>query len=214
MEVGKATITLKDVAEKKEATKRRIANRRYVTKGTPRKGGIASVYRALDTEREVQVALKVFHRLAETDEVIEESFRRETQALSDLKHPNIVRIFDSGIDADTGEHFIAMEWVDEDLANVTFASPYSGWQEFFDKVGRQIVEALAFAHSRATVHRDIKPTNILVTSDGTVKVCDFGISKIRNFLAPGVTLAQYASMPFAPPLSQTTAVLSIRKGPG
>ncbi|GBL47676.1 superfamily I DNA/RNA helicase [Sulfuriferula multivorans] len=73
------------------------------------------------------------------------------------------------------------------------------WNSFFSKVGRQILEALAFAHSHRTVHRDIKPSNILITAEGIAKVCDFGISKIRNFLEPGVTLAHFASFPYAPP---------------
>ena len=172
---------------------------RYMTSGNPRRGGIASVYRALDTNTECYVALKIFRQISGTDEVVEESFRRETQALSDLKHKNIVRILDSGFDADTGEHYIAMEWVDRDLATLCESKPFQTWSDFFDSTGRQVLEALAFAHTHATVHRDIKPSNILVSAEGLVKVCDFGISKIRNFLEPGVTLAHYASIPYAPP---------------
>ncbi len=159
------------------------------------------MYRALDTTNEIYVALKVFRAISGTDDVVEESFRRETQALSDLKHRNIVQILDSGFDTDSGEHYIAMEWIDKDLAAVCEAKPFKDWSEFFNSSGRQILEALAFAHTHATVHRDIKPSNILLTAEGIAKVCDFGISKIRNFLEPGVTLAQYASIPYAPPES-------------
>lgn len=199
MTSDRGKLTMKAAAEKKEAVKRFLANGRYMTKGNPRQGGIASVYRAFDTQDERHVALKVFRQVSGTDDVVEESFRRETQALSDLKHPNIVEILDYGIDSESGEHFIAMEWVNHDLATARSVKPYASWLEFFNPVGQQVLEALAFAHSHATVHRDIKPTNILVTDEGVAKVCDFGISKIRNFLAPGVTLAQYASLPFAPP---------------
>ena len=179
--------------------RRVLANGRYYTKGNPREGGLASVYRAVDTEQDRPVALKVFRKMSGTDDVVEESFRREVQALSDLKHHNIVEIFDSGIDTESGEHYIAMEWVDQDLTTATAARGYANWDAFFAAVGGQVLEALVFAHSRATAHRDIKPSNILLSDSGEVKVCDFGISKIRNFFAPGVTLAQFGSKPFSPP---------------
>jgi len=179
--------------------KRFIGDKRYLLKSHPRRGGIASVYRAFDTLEERYLALKVFRPVSGTDDVVEESFRRETRALSDLTHPNIVQILDSGFDDETGEHYIAMEWIPMDLATRCEQKPFSDWNDFFDSTGRQILDALAFAHTHATVHRDIKPSNVLVTDEGVIKVCDFGISKIRNFLEPGITLAQYASLPYAPP---------------
>lgn len=193
------TLTLGSIKERKEAPKRLFAAGRYVLRGNPRAGGVAAVYRGTDMETETPVALKVFRATAETDEVIEESFRREVQALSDLTHNNIVRILDSGLDEETQEHFIAMEWVDQDLTALLSLGAFASWETFHKTVGKGVLEALAFAHSRSTVHRDIKPSNILMTSGGIPKVCDFGISKIRNFLAPGVTLAHFASAPFAPP---------------
>jgi serine/threonine protein kinase len=192
-------LTLNGIKKTNEITKRLIADGRYLLSGLPRIGGIASVFRAFDTQGERYVAVKLFRPIVGTDPVVEESFRRETQALSDLKHSNIVQIFDSGFDANTGEHYIAMEWVDEDLTDILSREKYNSWDAFFSKIGRQILEALAFAHSHRVVHRDIKPSNVLVTKEGFVKVCDFGISKIRNFLEPGVTLAHFASFPFAPP---------------
>lgn len=191
------TLTLSSAKQNK--VKRLLADGRYLISGAARVGGIASVYRALDTQQEMYVALKIFRPVTGTDPIVEESFRRETLALSDLKHPNIVQIFDSGFDKDTGEHYIAMEWVDDDLENVINRGNFESWDIFFNKIGRQILEALAFAHSHKTVHRDIKPSNVLLTTDGIAKVCDFGISKIRNFLEPGVTLAHFASFPYAPP---------------
>lgn len=190
----KGTLTLKGVVPK-----RLIGAGRYLVSGSPRHGGIAAVYRAYDTLEERNVALKVFRAVRERDEIVEESFRRETQALSDLRHQNIIEICDSGIDEETGEHFIAMEWVEQDLESLRAKTPFKTWDEFYRTVGRSILEAIAYAHTHSIVHRDIKPSNILVTTDGVVKVCDFGISKIRNFLEPGVTLSQYASLPYAPP---------------
>lgn len=190
------TLTAK---KRKDDNKRLIANGRYLLTGLPRQGGIAAVYNAYDTVDEKKVAIKLFRATQARDDIVEESFRRETQALSNLRHPNIVQIFDSGIDVDTGEHYIAMEWVDQDLETYRILSPFRDWKHFYEEIGRQILEALAFAHTYATIHRDIKPSNILVTTERIAKVCDFGISKIRNFLEPGVTLAHYASLPYAPP---------------
>lgn len=198
MEGGnKATASAANVGK---AVKRlSFSDGRYVTKGNPKSGGIASVYRATDVETENPVALKVFQSGNGTDAVIEESFRREVQALSDLKHPNIVRILDSGFDEENAAHYIVMEWIEQDLRTYSETKKFANWEEYYQRVGKSVLDALVFAHSRSTIHRDIKPANVLMTSDGQVKLCDFGISKIRNFLAPGVTLAQFASAPYAPP---------------
>jgi serine/threonine protein kinase len=191
--------TMAVIADRKDAKKLSFAKARYITRGNPRSGGLASVYQAMDTDSGDTVALKIFRAGAGIDTVIEESFRREVQALSDLRHPNIVRILDSGRDEDNDAHFITMEWVEQDLRAVAEKERFSDWAEYYGAVGKGVLDALVFAHSRSTVHRDIKPSNVLVTDDGAVKLCDFGISKIRNFLAPGVTLAQFASAPYAPP---------------
>lgn len=192
-------ITLKDVAERKEAKRLSLSDGRYVTRGNPKSGGLSSVYRATDIETSSMVALKVFRSEGSTDEVIEESFRREAQALSDLKHPHIVRILDSGRDDENGVHFVVMEWVERDLGAVMAPGQYANWEAYYRAVGKGVLDALAFAHTRSTAHRDVKPSNVLVTDDGQVKLCDFGISKIRNFLAPGVTLARFSSAPYSPP---------------
>lgn len=192
-------ITLKDLAERKEARRLSLSDGRYVTRGNPKSGGLSSVYRATDIETSSMVALKVFRSEGSTDEVIEESFRREVQALSDLKHPHIVRILDSGRDDENGVHFVVMEWVERDLSAVMAPGRYDSWEAYYQAVGKGVLDALAFAHARSTAHRDVKPSNVLVTDDGQVKLCDFGISKIRNFLAPGVTLARFSSAPYSPP---------------
>ncbi len=96
MSEQRGKLTLKGIAEKKESAKRFLANGRYMTSDTVRRGGIATVYRTLDTQEERYIALKVFRQSGGVDDVVEESFRREVQALSDLRHPNIVRIVDFG----------------------------------------------------------------------------------------------------------------------
>ena len=200
MERETKILRLKDSNARKEPSNKPVAGR-YLLKGNPRRGGIASVYRALDLCEERTVAVKVFRASVERDDVVEESFRRETRALSDLRHPNIIEILDSGVDEDSGEHFIVMEWVEKALDAYRGTTPLKDWNQLFNAIGRPVLEALAFAHTHVTVHRDIKLSNILITPEDIPKVCDFGISKIRNFLEPGVTLAHYASFPFSPPES-------------
>lgn len=192
-------LTLRGVEGGKAPPPRLFADGRYLLSGSPRVGGLATVYRALDVGADTHVALKVFRPVGGTDDVVEESFRREVQALSGLKHDNIVRILGSGFDASSGEHFISMEWIPQDLETIKHGKRFSEWKDFYENVGQYVLQALAFAHANAVVHRDIKPSNILITDEAVVRVCDFGISKIRNFLEPGVTLAHFASIPYAPP---------------
>ncbi len=198
MSASTATITLASLKAKSHA-ERRILGDRYALKGTPREGGLSNVYSAVDIDSGRKVALKVFRNTGFEDALIEESFRRETAALSSLRHPNIVEWYDSGQAADTAEYYIALEWIPQDLHSYCEHQVLDTWDAFFSTIGAGILEGIAFAHSRGVVHRDIKPTNVLITNDGIPKVCDFGISKLRSYLEPGVTLAQYASAPFAPP---------------
>ncbi|NES25726.1 MAG: serine/threonine protein kinase [Symploca sp. SIO3E6] len=179
----------------------RLINSRYALSSKPYSGGMADVYRARDYDdpEERQVAVKVFtHRQIEAD-IIAESFRRETQALKELKHPGIVELIDSGKDEDTGEHFLVLEWMEKDLTTLLKESPPDGWDSFWQVVGLPILEALTFSHHRSCVHRDIKPSNILITGDGKLKLADFGISKLKSYLQPSVTLREFVSRPFTPP---------------
>ncbi|WP_172705261.1 AAA domain-containing protein [Variovorax paradoxus] len=196
----KKTITLSGLDARRGNPRQSFSDGRYITtRSAPRSGGLSTVYQATDIETTSRVAIKAFRSEGCTDEVIEESFRREVQALSDLSHPHIVRILDSGRDRENGAHFIVMEWVEQDLGVVMTPGKYPDWASYYASVGKGVLDALTFAHTRSTAHRDVKPSNVLLTEQGVVKLCDFGISKIRNFLAPGVTLARFASEPYSPP---------------
>ena len=178
----------------------RFINDRYALSPNPRTGGMADVYRARDYDREERlVAVKEFkHGQIEAD-ILAESFRRETQALQDLKHPGIVELLDSGKDEATGNYFLVLEWMEKDLATLLKESPSDGWDSFWKAVALPVLEALAFSHSRTIIHRDIKPSNILVGSDGKLKLADFGISKLKSYLQPSITLKEFVSRTFTPP---------------
>jgi superfamily I DNA and/or RNA helicase/serine/threonine protein kinase len=180
---------------------RKIINDRYVLSASPNSGGMADVYRArdLEDEDEKKVAVKLFKYGEIENEIIEESFKRETEALKDLKHPGIVELLDSGQDEKTGQYFLVLEWMEKDLTALLQESPPAGWDEFWPVVGLPVLEALAFSHERQCVHRDIKPSNILVSTEGKVKLADFGISKLKSYLQPSVTLREFGSRPFTPP---------------
>jgi len=177
-----------------------VINGRYALSDNSRSGGMADVCQAIDMKEGLrQVAVKVFkHGQIEAD-ILAESFRRETQALQDLKHPGIVELLDSGKDEATGNYFLVLEWMEKDLATLLKESPPDGWDSFWKAVALPVLEALAFSHSRRIIHRDIKPSNILVGSDGKLKLADFGISKLKSYLQPSITLKEFVSRTFTPP---------------
>lgn len=178
----------------------RIINDRYVLLPNPRLGGMADVYKATDYQRDgCQVAVKVFKHGQIEDNILTESFRRETQALRELKHPSIVELIDSGRDKLTGEYFLVLDWMERDLAALLDEAPLEGWDSYWEKLALPILNALAFSHERKCVHRDLKPSNILISADGRLKLADFGISKLRGYFRPTVTLREFVSRPFTPP---------------
>jgi superfamily I DNA and/or RNA helicase/serine/threonine protein kinase len=161
---------------------------------------MAYVYRARDYDLEERlVAVKEFKNGQIEADILAESFKRETQALQELKHPGIVELLDFGKDETTGNYFLVLEWMDKDLATLLKESPPDGWDSFWKAVALPVLEALAFSHNRRIIHRDIKPSNILVGSDGQLKLADFGISKLKGYLQPSITLKDFVSRTFTPP---------------
>ena len=178
----------------------RFINDRYALSPNPRSGGMADVYRARDYDLEERlVAVKEFKQGQIEADILAESFRRETQALQELKHPGIVELLDSGKDETTGNYFLVLEWMEKDLATLLKESPPDGWDSFWKAVALPVLEALAFSHNRRIIHRDIKPSNILVGTDGKLKLADFGISKLKSYLQPSITLKEFVSRTFTPP---------------
>jgi serine/threonine-protein kinase len=147
---------------------------RYRIDAKVARGGMGTVYRAFDEVLGRVVAVKeLAGELAEDPEFLER-FRREARNAAALLHPNIAGVFDYG--QDEGRWFIVMEYVDgEDLASRLDREVRLPWTEVF-AIGEQVAAALAHAHVRGVVHRDIKPGNIVLTRDGVAKVTDFGIA--------------------------------------
>lgn len=138
-------------------------------------GGMALVYKAKDVYLNRMVAIKILREQFTSDDEFVARFRREAQAVASLSHSNIVSIYDVGQDKDT--YYIVMELVEgRDLKElIKENSPFSV-KESLD-IAAQICDALAHAHEHKIIHRDVKPHNIIITSDGKAKVTDFGIAR-------------------------------------
>ncbi len=140
------------------------------------RGGMSTVYRGTDLALDRVVAVKVaLDPLVERSPVYLERFTREAQAAASIDHPGVVTVYDAGADGPT--RFIVMEFVHgQSLADILREhSPLEPARAA--DIAAQAADALSAAHARGIVHRDIKPGNIMVTPDGSVKVLDFGIAR-------------------------------------
>jgi len=139
---------------------------------------MAEVYRAHDRLLDRPVALKVLFPELSVDRSFVERFKREAQAAANLSHPNIVPVFDWG--EDEGTYFIVMEFVDGRALSAILRTAGPLHPDRAAEIGADVAGALAYAHRHHVVHRDVKPGNILITDEGTVKVTDFGIARAVN----------------------------------
>ena len=142
-------------------------------------GGTSIVYKARDLSTNKLVAVKVLREeFVDNPEQIDR-FMRESHTLSNLSHPNIVNILDVGQMAD-GRYYIATDYVDGlTLKEYIKAKGCLSFEEIID-AALQICDGLEHAHENNIIHRDIKPQNILLSVDGTLKVADFGIARVLN----------------------------------
>ncbi|MGN0621153.1 MAG: Stk1 family PASTA domain-containing Ser/Thr kinase [Porcipelethomonas sp.] len=141
-------------------------------------GGMADVYKAVDVIDGKEVAVKILKKeFAESEEFLRR-FRNESKAIAVLSHPNIVKIYDVGFSEKI--QFIVMEYIDGiTLKEYMESEQVLNWKDSVHFV-TQILRALQHAHERGIVHRDIKPQNIMMFTDGTIKVMDFGIAKFAR----------------------------------
>ena len=191
----------------------RLLNGRYALTATPRLGGMATVYKASDVKNDnAIVAVKLLNRGSGDARLLDKVFDREYGALRRLEHPNIVRLLDGGRDEQTQHRFLVFDWLDKDLERVLQERRGAawGWDDFYEQIGEGVLNALARAHELEVAHRDITPGNILIADDGSPRVADFGIAKIATDFAPGMTLAEYRTEPYAPPSGEDFEYLYTR----
>ncbi|BDZ57771.1 protein kinase domain-containing protein [Barrientosiimonas endolithica] len=138
-------------------------------------GGMATVYVALDTRLDREVALKVMRRDLASDQAFVARFRREARAAARLSHPHVVGVYDQGQD---GEHvFLAMELVRGRTLRQVIRSDAPLTARAALDIVEPVLEALGAAHRADTMHRDVKPENVIIGDDGVVKVADFGLAR-------------------------------------
>ena len=157
----------------------RLLDGRYEITQRLARGGMATVYRAVDTRLTRTVAVKVMHVGLGDDAEFARKFDREARAAAKLSHPNVVSVFDQGQDlgGPNSRPYIVMEYVEgqtlRDVLNREAPMPAARALEIIEPV----LAALAAAHDAGLVHRDVKPENVLISERGRIKVADFGLAK-------------------------------------
>ncbi|MCW0219740.1 MAG: protein kinase [Prosthecobacter sp.] len=148
-------------------------------------GGMGAVFRGRQLKLDRAVAIKILHRQHGTDYSYAERFRREAQVLAQMNHPNIVSVYDFGV---VGDYlYYVMEYISgQDLHQLMGTRQISQAQAL--EIVPAICDALSYAHAKGLVHRDIKPANVLISTDGRIKLADFGLAK--HFDKPSTMLTR------------------------
>jgi serine/threonine protein kinase len=137
-------------------------------------GGMGEVYRATDTRLGRAVAIKILRSEIATDTAFRARFDREARTISRLEHPNICTLYDVG--EDRGTAFLVMQYLEGvPLSDQIERGPTPADEVL--RIGISLASALTYAHGRGILHRDIKPQNVIVLADHTIKLVDFGIAK-------------------------------------
>ncbi|HYN30678.1 MAG TPA: serine/threonine-protein kinase [Dermatophilaceae bacterium] len=151
---------------------------RYRLDGPLGRGGMAVVWRATDELLGREVAVKTLDLTGPDSENAGERFRREARATAALNHPNIVTVYDTGVEGETA--YLVMELLPGPTLAQRLAEGHLFPVPAVRAIGAQVCAALSAAHGAGIVHRDVKPGNIAYAADGTVKVLDFGITQILD----------------------------------
>ncbi len=156
----------------------RVLDDRYRIKSLVGSGGMSRVFLADDLVRNRELAIKMLRQEIAEDEDSVERFIRESKAVSMLSHPNIVSVFDVSVSSD--EKYIVLEYAEGITLKEYLKANGPLTAEEAIRISVQILSGLQHAHSRGIIHRDIKPQNIIIAPDGSIKLTDFGIAKIHN----------------------------------
>lgn len=141
-------------------------------------GGMAVVYKGRDKLLNRFIAVKILRPEFTKDATFVENFKRESQAAAGLSHPNIVGVYDVGREGNI--NYIVMELIDgQTLNKIIEEEAPMDYKKVID-ISKQVASALRVAHKNKIIHRDVKPHNIMITSDGVVKLADFGIARAVN----------------------------------
>ena len=154
----------------------------YEVTGPLGSGGMGEVYRARDMRLARDVAIKVMADHIAADPGMRERFETEARAVASLSHPSIMSIHELGV-AD-GRPFAVMELLEGQTLRKRIEAGALPWRDAV-KAAIEVAEGLAAAHSKGVIHRDLKPENVFITTDGQVKILDFGLALHRVNLMDG-----------------------------
>ncbi len=146
------------------------------------RGGMAEVYRGYQASLERYVAIKLLHPFLADDPEFKDRFEREARNVARLRHPNIVQVYDFEYDDNNESFYMVMELIDgqtlkDYLGDLHAKGERMSMREIV-RIARGAISALAYAHARGMIHRDVKPANLMLDSDGRIVLTDFGIAKI------------------------------------
>ena len=158
--------------------KKRVLGKRYEIDEVLGEGGMAKVFRGDDRVLNRTIAVKILSPQFAEDQQFVDRFRREAQSAAGLNHPNVVSVYDSGSQGNV--HYIVMEYVQGRTLRDVIRQDGRLLPERVTEIAESVALALAAAHDKGLVHRDIKPGNIMLTGDGQVKVMDFGIARATS----------------------------------
>lgn len=172
-------------------------NERYEIVKSIGEGGMANVYLAEDKILERKVAVKVLRGDLSADDKFIRRFEREAQSVSNLSHPNIVEVYDVGVE--DNNHYIVMEYIEgKTLKQLLKKRETLTLTEVID-IMTQLTDGIAHAHESYIVHRDIKPQNVMIEDNGLIKITDFGIAMALNATQLTQTNSVMGSVHYLPP---------------
>lgn len=149
------------------------------------RGGMGIVYKAKDTLLNRMVAYKILPSFLSSNPSNFDRFLKEARISANLNHRNIVMIFDTGSEED--DNYITMEFVEGKTIDAYLHGNRKLKIAEIVNIAKQICRALAYAHKSNVVHRDIKPTNIIISKEGVIKIMDFGIAKLLEDISKDIT---------------------------
>ena len=144
------------------------------------RGGMAEVYKAYQASLDRHVAIKLLHPFLADDPEFKERFEREARNVARLRHPHIVQVYDFDTDAESESYYMVMELIEGQTLKERLTKLGDERLPLPEvlRIIREATEALSYAHARGMIHRDVKPANLMLDSDGRVVLTDFGIAKI------------------------------------